>query len=237
MPRGPRLRLPGLPLHIVHRGNNRGLCFFREAHFGRYLERLQESATRFDCRVHAYVLMTNHVHLLVTPRDPQGISALMKRIAQDHAQYINRTCSRSGPFWEGRYYASFVDSETYFLRCHKYIEMNPVRAGLVHHPAEYRWSSFRTNALGYPSAFLSNHEVYEGLGSSPPRRQAAYRAFFEVPLTGDELECIRAATRSGRAVGSVEFLERVKAQANRPVIVAARGRPASTSEEKGTVPI
>ena len=237
MPRSARLRIPGLPLHIVHRGNNRAPCFFREADYGRYMAKLGESAKRFDCEVHAYVLMTNHVHLLVSPAVPTAISWFMKRVAQDHAQYVNRTYVRTGAVWENRYYASVVDSESYLMRCHHYIECNPVRAAMVRHPAEYPWSSFRTNALGYPSALVTNHFVYAGLGSTPERRQAAYRGLFDTALTEHELHVIRAATRGGRAVGSVEFLERLKQQLGRSVEPSSRGRPREEQPGPGSVPL
>ena len=205
MPRTARLRIHGLPLHILHRGNNRGPCFLGHADHGRYLERLHESAQRFDCRIHAYVLMTNHIHLLVSPGPDDASSWFMKRVQQDHAQYMNRTYGRTGSLWENRYYASIVDSDLYFVRTHRYIEMNPVRAAMVRHPAEYTWSSFRANAFGYPNPLISPHCVYEGLGSTPERRQTAYRQLFEIPLSEHELESIRAATRGGHAIGAMEL--------------------------------
>ena len=237
MPRTARLRLAGLPLHIVHRGNNRGACFFQEADYRRYLTKLQECTYRFDCQVHAYVLMTNHVHLLVSPAVPTAISWFMKRVAQDHAQHVNRTYGRTGAVWENRYYSSFVDSESYLLRCHRYIESNPVRAAMVRHPAEYPWSSFRANAFGYPDGLLTQHCVYGGLGSTPETRQTAYRALFDTALTDHELAIIRAATRGGRAIGSIEFLERLRLQLGRSVAPTTGGRPREEEPETGTVPM
>jgi putative transposase len=206
MPRSARLRIPGLPLHLLHRGNNRVACFFQNADYGRYLQRLQESAQRFDCRIHAYVLMTNHVHLLVSPGEPEAVSWFMKRVEQDHAQYMNRTYGRTGSLWENRYYSSFVDSDLYLLRCHRYIELNPVRASMVRHPAEYTWSSFRANALGYPNPLLTPHGVYEALGSTAQRQQTAYRQLFEIPMHEHEVDAIRAATRGGRTIGSMDLV-------------------------------
>jgi putative transposase len=225
MPRRARLRIAGLPLHIVHRGNNRGSCFFHESDYRRYLAKLAECAKRFDCQVHAYVLMTNHVHLLATPAEPAAISWFMKRLAQDHAQHVNRTYGRTGAVWENRYYSSFVDSESYLLRCYRYIESNPLRADMVRHPAEYAWSSFPANALGYPSAFLTPHSIYLGIDTKPETRQAAYRALFDNPLSANDLETIRAATRGGRAMGSGEFLQGLKQQLGQHVGTKARGRP------------
>ena len=237
MPRHARLRIAGLPLHVVHRGNNREPCFFRESDYGRYLAKLEECAERFDCQVHAYVLMTNHVHLLVSPAAPAAISWFMKRVAQDHAQYVNGSYRRTGALWENRYYGCYVDSDSYLLKCHRYIESNPVRAAMVRHPAEYAWSSFRANALGYPSRLLKQHCVYTGLGASDEARQAAYRGLFDVPLSDQELETIRAATRAGRAAGSVEFLQRLKTELGHSVAPSARGRHREKEPGTGTVPM
>jgi putative transposase len=213
MPRMPRLRIPGLPLHVVHRGNSRGQCFFCDGDYERYLQKLGQNAVRFECRVHAYVLMVNHVHLLVSPSEPEAISWFMKSVAQDHAQYINRTRSRTGALWENRYYSSIVDSDRYFLACHRYIELNPVRAGLAAAPASYAWSSFRMNACGIDNPIIREHEIYLGLGRDASARRSTYRALFEQPQREDEINTIRLATRGGRPVGSIERLERLKAEA------------------------
>ena len=231
MPRSARIRIPGLPLHIVHRGHNRMRCFFRDRHFRRYLEVLEESAARYSCDVHAFVLMPNHVHLLVSPAEPCAISWFMKRVAQDHAQHINRTCGRTGALWEGRYYASYVDCDTYLLRCYRYIELNPVRAGMVNHPAEYPWSSFRANALGYPVAFLREHPVYLSMDATPERRMRAYRTLFDIPLTENEIELIRGATRSCRAIGSASFVERLEKELGRPIALTGRGKPKTAAAQ------
>ena len=146
MPRRPRLQAPGLPVHIIQRGNNRQACFFAEEDMQLFLEHLAKLAKRFRCALHAYVLMTNHFHLLLTPEFASGPSLLMKFLGQRYVQYVNRTYKRSGSLWEGRFRASLVQTEQYLLSCYRYIEMNPVRANMVKHPQDYQWSSYAANA-------------------------------------------------------------------------------------------
>jgi putative transposase len=227
MPRTARLRIPGLPLHIVHRGHNRKPCFFRDADYLRYLRMLEQSSQQFECEVHAFVLMTNHVHLLVSPREASSISWFMKRVAQEHAQYINKALVRSGALWEGRYYSSHVDCDSYLLSCYRYIESNPVRAAIAMHPAEYAWSSFRSNALGYPSSLIRPHDVYRSLGSSEQARLEAYRRLFDCSVSDAELDAIRAATRRCRVLGSPDFLQRLESEVGRSVAGSPHGRPKS----------
>lgn len=148
MPRRARLLLPGVPLHIIQRGNNRQACFFGDDDYGFYLDWLTEHARKTGCKVHAYVLMTNHVHLLLSSSKPEGAGALMKALGQRYVQYVNRTYHRSGTLWEGRFRSCLVQEEAYLLACQCYIELNPVRAGMVRRPGDYRWSSYRANGLG-----------------------------------------------------------------------------------------
>lgn len=142
MPRRARLRVAGLPLHLIQRGNNRSACFYADEDYTLYLHHLGELARKFRCAVHAYVLMTNHVHLLLSPVREDGPSLLMKHLGQRYVQYINKTYRRSGTLWEGRFRSSIVQERGYLLRCYRYIELNPVRAGMVRHPRDYRWSSY-----------------------------------------------------------------------------------------------
>lgn len=141
MPRRARLSLPGIPWHIIQRGNSRSVCFYDEEDCRRYLDELSELAPRFGCAVHAYVLMTNHVHLLLTPVREDSAALLMKHLGQHYVQYVNRVYRRSGTLWEGRFRSCLTQSEDYVLACYRYIELNPVRAGMVRHPGDYRWSS------------------------------------------------------------------------------------------------
>jgi putative transposase len=182
MPRKPRFDLPGIPQHVIQRGNNREPCFFTESDYNRYLDELAASAEKYQCRVHAYVLMTNHVHMLVTPMVKYGISQMMQALGRRYVYYMNKSYNRTGTLWEGRYKSSLIDSDCYLLTCMRYIELNPVRAGMVDHPGEYKWSSFQSNAQSQSEAnrLLESHPIYMKLGSCIDTRQAAYRELFEV---------------------------------------------------------
>src|SRR5258708_29444793 len=148
MSRRLRLTLAGVAVHLIQRGNNRGACFFADEDYARYLGYVAEFAPQFGCAVHAFVLMTNHVHLLLTPQQTDGASRLMQRLGQHYVQYVNRTYRRSGTLWEGRFRSCLAQSEDYVLACYSYIELNPVRAGMVRHPVDYRWSSYRVHGQG-----------------------------------------------------------------------------------------
>ena len=137
MPRPNRLNLPGVPQHVTQRGNNRQACFFEDADYRLYLSLLAAACQRHQCTVHAYVLMTNHVHLLITPQFAQGVSLLMRDLGRDYVRQVNQAYRRTGTMWEGRFKSSLVDSEDYCLACYRYIELNPVRANMVAHPREY----------------------------------------------------------------------------------------------------
>ena len=163
MPRRARLILPEVTVHVIQRGNNRQACFYQETDYRNYLDWLHEYAIECECRIHAYVLMTNHVHLLATPSQADSLRAMMKRLGQRYGQYINRTYQRSGTLWEGRYKSCLTSNETYVLGCYRYIELNPVRAGMIHHPAEYRWSSYRANAQGDKNSIITPHHIVSGV--------------------------------------------------------------------------
>ena len=143
MPRRARISMPGIPWHIIQRGNNRSACFYAEEDYRLYLDHLKEQADKYGCAVHAYVLMTNHVHLLLTPEKENSAALLMKNLGQRYVQYINRTYRRSGTLWEGRFRSCLTQTEDYVLACYRYIELNPVRANMVNHPRAYPWSSYR----------------------------------------------------------------------------------------------
>jgi putative transposase len=225
MPRRPRIALPGVPLHLIQRGNNRQACFFADEDYRVYLNWLQQYARQCDCAVHAYVLMTNHVHLLLTPRTADGAGALMKRLGQRYVQYINRSYRRSGTLWEGRFRSCLVEDETYLLGCYRYIELNPVRASMVDHPAEYPWSSYRANAQGEPCTLLSPHGLYMTLGADDASRHAAYRALFQYQPDEGLANEIRTATNGNYALGSERFQKQVAAMLGRRVTPGKSGRP------------
>jgi putative transposase len=225
MPRRPRLILPEIPLHIIQRGNNRAVCFHAEEDFLFYLDWLGRSAYDTGCAVHAYCLMSNHVHLLLSASTPDGPGALMKMLGQRYVQYVNRTYRRSGTLWEGRFRSCLLQEEGYLLECHRYIELNPVRAAMVEHPAHYRWSSYRTNAQGEASAFLKPHALYASLGITTEKRQAAYRELFRYHLDPGLVDQLRSATNGNYALGSERFLQEMAVALGRRVIRGKAGRP------------
>lgn len=225
MPRRARLAIAGIPWHIIQRGNNRSACFYTDEDRRRYLGTLEELAGRFECSVHAYVLMTNHVHLLLTPWRKQGAAMLMKHLGQRYVQYINRTYRRSGTLWEGRYRSALVQSERYVLACYRYIEMNPVRAEMVRHPRDYRWSSYRANAEDKADGLLKPRQEYLRLGSSKAGRREAYRALFKSGLNAEEVDEIRDATNGNFALGDKRFQQEVERMLKRRVTRAKAGRP------------
>ncbi|WP_229217669.1 transposase [Massilia forsythiae] len=206
MARRPRLLLPAVPLHIIQRGNNRNPCFAEEADYLVYLSLLQQYAAAAACQIHAYVLMTNHVHLLLSSGSANGPSVLMRRLGQHYVQYFNRRYQRTGTLWEGRFRSSLVDHERYLLVCQRYIELNPVRARMVSEPGQYRWSSFRANALGEDDPLITPHIVYEGLGRHDAERRCTYRCLFEETLSDHMLEQIRYAGNSNSPLGPESFV-------------------------------
>ena len=161
MARLPRICLPGIPQHIIQRGNNRQTCFASEEDFSAYAYWLDEYARKYRVAIHAWVLMTNHVHLLVTPKTDDGVSRLMQTLGSHYVRYFNFTYKRTGTLWEGRFKSCLVDEENYFLICQRYIELNPVRANMVTTPGDYKWSSYQANGLGKSMEFWTPHRVYQ----------------------------------------------------------------------------
>lgn len=225
MARKPRFNLVGIPQHIVQRGNNREPCFYSIEDYQRYLHDLNHAATQNACAVHAYVLMTNHVHLLVTPFKSHGLSHMMQDVGRQYVPYINHQYGRTGTLWEGRYKASLVDSEQYLLTCMRYIEMNPVRAAMVEHPGEYRWSSYAHNAHGRVDAAVSSHPLYERLGKTVAERQQAYRELFISYLHPLELHDIREALNQELVLGREDFKDKISQMIKRRVSSGVSGRP------------
>jgi putative transposase len=231
MPRRARLRPAGLPLHIIQRGNNRTACFYADDDYALYLHHLGEMARKFHCALHAYVLMTNHVHLLLTPALPDGPSLLMKHLGQRYVQYVNRAYRRSGTLWEGRFRSSIVQQHAYFLRCHCYIELNPVRANMVSHPGDYRWSSFAANAGLASSRLLTPHGEYLALGRNDNERGTAYRELFRSELDPAQLDEIRSAANGGFALGNNRFKAQIAEMLKRRVERGVPGRPRKEKAE------
>ncbi|QRN52048.1 transposase [Dyella caseinilytica] len=225
MPRQPRLDIPGLPQHVIQRGNNRQPCFLRDQDYRCYLQLLREACEQQQCLIHAYVLMTNHVHLLVTPSATGSLSLCMQSLGRRYVTYFNSTYHRTGTLWEGRYKASLVDSQTYLLTCYRYIELNPVRAAMVVAPEDYLWTSFRANALGAHDPLIHPHEEYLRLGTDPEQRQAAYQALFREAISDDQLNDIREHLQQQRALGTNRFQAAIEAELGRVARVRPPGRP------------
>jgi len=225
MPRKPRLYLPDVPSHVIQRGNNRSATFFVEDDYRFYLKTLKAACTKYDVRLHAYVLMTNHVHLLMTPREETGISRVMQSIGRCYVQYINKTYRRTGTLWEGRHKANLIQAERYLLYCYRYIELNPVNANMVEHPGNYRWSSYQHNALGQSDLLLTEHSVYLELGVNKKECQKNYRELFKVPLSSDTVCSIRKAADFAVPLGSDRFREEIENTLGKSVGNTKRGRP------------
>lgn len=226
MARRPRLDLPGHALHIIQRGNNRTACFCASGDYRLYLDCLAEAAATHGCLVHAYVLMTNHVHLLATPQKPCAASTMMQHLGRRYVRIVNDRHGRTGTMWEGRFRANLVDSERYLLACHRYIELNPVRAGMKAQPREYPWSSYRHYAEGRCDPLLVEHEPYTRLGRTPIERQEAYRELFRHELDDSALAEIRATVNRGWPIGSERFKNEIEQLLRRAARPPKRGRPA-----------
>lgn len=226
MARKPRFDIPGIPQHVIQRGNNRDACFFDSQDCRYYLAALKAVSEKTGCAIHAYVLMTNHVHLLVTPGERGSLPAMMQGLGRRYVRYLNDRYLRTGTLWEGRYKACLVQSEHYLLTCYRYIELNPVRAGMVSMPGDYQWSSYRCNALGTPDALVSGHEVYTALGESSGTRCKAYRALFESYPAPEELAGIRSSINEELVLGSEQFRDTIANRVRRRVRRGRAGRPA-----------
>jgi putative transposase len=232
MPRRPRLSLPGIPWHIIQRGNNRAVCFHAEEDYQYYLHYLKEFADKFECAIHAYVLMTNHIHLLLTPAKADSAALMMKHLGQRYVQYINRTYRRTGTLWEGRFRSCLTQTEDYVLACYRYIELNPVRAGMVMKPQDYRWSSYHDNGLGKTNRLLTPHDQYLSLARDETARRQAYRALFRAHVDEVLTEQIRGATNGNFVLGSKTFQAQIAQALGRRVTRAVAGRPVGRAEEK-----
>ena len=225
MPRRPRIIVPNTPQHVIRRGNNRQACFYADEDYQFYLEWLKDYADKTECRIHAYVLMTNHVHLLVSTDRAEGLGALMKALGQRYTQYVNKVYRRSGTLWEGRYKSCPIQAETYLLACQRYIELNPVRAAMVRHPAEYKWSSYAANAQGDTNLITQPHGVYMAIGLNDSSRLEAYRELFRYSLEIGVVDEIRKATNGNYVLGSSKFAEQIAKALGRRVIAGKSGRP------------
>jgi putative transposase len=233
MPRKPRFFLPGLAAHVVQRGNNRQPIFFERSDYERYLSLLGDGCDRYSCVIHAYALMTNHVHLLLTPAESQSVSRMMQYLGRHYVPYVNHKYSRSGTLWEGRFKASLVDTSSYLLACYRYIESNPVRAGMVANAGDYRWSSFHHNGLGLSNPLIAPHAEYENLGVTLQQRRASYRLLFEHPEEEGLLVSLREHMQSGTPLGSERLRDDIETGLATRIGKSERGRPRKRALEKG----
>ena len=223
MARLSRIVIPGQPQHVIQRGNNRDVVFVSDEDYYFYLEKLHNACKKHNCDLHAYVLMTNHVHLLMTPHTKEGISKVMQSIGRYYVQYFNNTYDRTGTLWEGRYKATLIDSEAYLLICGRYIELNPVRAKMVSHPSEYPWSSYQYNALGKRNSMITPHLLYNRLGKTDEERQKNYRQLFRSQFSEKTLVEIREATNKAWVLGNDRFKNRIEKLTSRQAKPKARG--------------
>jgi len=231
MARQARLCPAGLPQHVIQRGNNRTVCFAGIQDFSAYASWLREYADKFEVAVHAWVFMTNHVHLLMTPERDDGISHLMQSLGRRYVQYFNHSYRRSGTLWEGRYKSCPVQTEHYLLHCYRYIELNPVRAGMVGDPSEYAWSSYRCNGLGVETRLCKAHPEYLRLGKTCEERTSNYRALFRAHVDGELLKNVRDSVNKGLALGNERFKQEIELLYGRRVRPAKMGRPRKRSSD------
>jgi len=235
MTRLGRYFVPDQPLHVIQRGNDRKPVFFADDDYAQYHDWLIAAAEANGLAVHAYVLMANHVHLLATPAAADSLPRTMQTLGRLYVRYVNRAYRRTGTLWEGRYRAAPIDTEDYFIACCRYIELNPVRARMVEHPRQYRWSSYRAHAEGKEDALAAFHPVWRRLGRSHQARQAAYRDLIKEKLDPGFVEALRAATNGGWALGSERFRKQIAKAAGRRAAPLPKGpRPAAATDERQT---
>ncbi|MDH5184493.1 MAG: transposase [Gammaproteobacteria bacterium] len=223
MARLPRLCLRGIPQHIIQRGNNRQACFACDEDFAAYAGWLKDYSRKYEVKIHAWVFMTNHVHLLATPEEERGVSDMMKSLRRMYVRYFNHSYRRTGTLWEERYKASIVDAENYLLTCMRYIELNPERAGMAQLPEEYAWSSYQANGVGKAIKLCTPHPIYKSLGRTVQSRTASYRELFRYHLEPELVGQIRKSVNQGMALGNDRFKVEIERLAGLRASVLKRG--------------
>ena len=217
MPRQRRIHVDGYPLHIVQRGNNRTRCFFADNDYVRYLNWLTDAVVKSGCELHAYALMPNHVHLLLTPHHADATPRVLMSLGRRYVRYVNRAYDRTGSLWEGRYRSALIQTDDYLLACYRYIELNPVRAGIVRDPAHYRWSSYAANALGRLEPCVTPHPIVAALGRDEESRRLAYRKLFDVELEEATIDELRRSVNQCQPVGKRELQSKLRQRKRRNV--------------------
>jgi len=225
MARKPRIFVADLPYHVVQRGNNKNPIFFSEKDYLFFLTALREAKIKYPCLIYSYCLMPNHFHLLIQPKEKDNISLLLKLLGSKYVRYVNKVYGRSGTLWEGRFKCSVIDAEEYFLTCLRYIEMNPLRAGLVNKIENYPWSSYKCRAFG-ENDYLTDFDVwYSELSSRSFQRQLIYRCQFQGGLNNSGFDLIREMTGRGAVIGGETFKVKIEQLINQKIIIRKPGRP------------
>jgi putative transposase len=232
MARLPRLSIPGYPHHVIQRGNNRQPIFLEDADRQRMLDLWLEQAGKNQVAIHAYVLMDNHFHLLVTPETEEGLPAMMQAVGRSYVRYFNDRAGRTGTLWEGRYRSTLIETERYLLACMAYIDLNPVRAGMVHAPLAHRWSSHAHYVGQTADKLVTPHPLVWALGNTPFAREAAYREWVGAGVAAKDQQDLTEATLKGWALGGDRFLAELKQQTPRRLLRASAGRPVSVPREE-----
>ena len=225
MARLPRLTLPGYPHHVIQRGNNRQPIFAHTADYQRLLDLLDDNARQFEVAIHAYVLMSNHFHLLVTPQTSDGLPQMMQAVGRRYVRYFNDSQQRSGTLWEGRYRSTLIQTDRYLLACMAYIDLNPVRAGLVAQAADYPWSSHGHYIGRRADKLVTPHPLVWELGNTPFAREAAYAELVQAGVNPAHQTALTDATLSGWALGESDFVADLQKRTQRRVVKGQAGRP------------
>lgn len=225
MPRGPRIVVPGIPHHVVHRGNNRQQLFRCDRDYFVLIKNIKEAKEKFNCLLYAYCFMKNHIHMIIQPKEVDGLSKMIKLVAGRYTRYVNKTYERTGTLWEGRFKSSPIEQERYLLGCIKYIELNPVRAGVVENPAEYRWSSCSIRAFGKKNSLVDLDPYYIELGKTPQERAKAYKQWLKSFIAEEEWKYIKEGVEKSTPIASLDFINVLSAILNRSIIVRPQGRP------------
>jgi putative transposase len=233
MSRGLRLDIPGIPLHVTQRGVNRGAIFVDDDDRQHYLMLLAESAHDHDLSIHAYVLMGNHVHLLVSATRSGALSDAMRQLGQNYVPAFNRRHRRTGTLWEGRFKSCLVSTDSYLLTVYRYIELNPVRASMVQSPEHHPWSSIHANLGLKVDPLVTPHATFLAMASDPQERCIAYRSWLRAGISDDEIEAIRVHLKQGRALGDRRFQAMVEKTLGQPASTKPQGRPSGLRNSRG----
>ena len=225
MTRLPRYAIKNQPQHIIQRGRDGQQIFFEEQDYQYFYDCLDAAAYNYNLKIHAYVLMPNHVHILATPGSTDSISRTTQSVGRNYVQYFNECCNGSGTLWEGRYRATVIDSKRYLLTCTRYIELNPVRNGLVKNPKNYRWSSYAHNALGKEDEIISVHQEYLKLGNNDKQRAKAYLAMFKQKISNQIVQLITETALKGWVLGDAKFARKIEKLSGRRAFQLPKGRP------------